>query len=192
MSRIDELLKNEKVEWKKLGDLLDYEQPAKYIVKSTNYDDKYDTPVLTAGQTFILGFTDEKENLYIADKDNPVIIFDDFTAGNHWVDFNFKIKSSAIKMLKPKDGVNLRYCYHYIQTITVDTTEHKRLWISKFSQIEIPIPLKKETQEKIVKTLDKFTNYVTELQAELQAEIHGIEEMCPLYCLQISPLSNRG
>ena len=72
-------------------------------------------------------------------------------------------------MLKPKDGVNLRYCYHYIQTITVDTTEHKRLWISKFSQIEIPIPLKKETQEKIVKTLDKFTNYVTELQAELQA-----------------------
>ena len=167
MSKIEELLKNEKVEWKKLECLLDYEQPSKYIVKSTEYADEYDTPVLTAGQTFILGYTNEKDNIYVANKNNPVIIFDDFTAGNHWVDFNFKVKSSAMKMLKPKEGVNLRYCYHFIQTIKVDTTEHKRLWISKYSQIQIPIP-SIETQEKIVETLDKFTNYVTELQAELQ------------------------
>ena len=32
-----------------LEDLLDYIQPIKYIVKSTEYDDKYKTPVLTAG-----------------------------------------------------------------------------------------------------------------------------------------------
>lgn len=174
MSKIDELLKNEKVEWIKLESLLDYEQPSKYIVKSTDYDDRYKTPVLTAGQTFILGFTKEEENIYKADENNPVIIFDDFTAGNHWVDFDFKVKSSAMKILKPKEGVNLRYCYHYIQTISIDTTEHKRLWISKFSQIEIPIP-SIETQEKIVKTLDKFTNYVTELQAELQARTKQYE-----------------
>ena len=83
MSKIDELLKNEKVEWRKLGTLLDYEQPSKYIVESTEYDDRYATPVLTAGQTFILGFTNEVENIYKADKNNPVIIFDDFTSENH-------------------------------------------------------------------------------------------------------------
>ncbi|WP_455099423.1 restriction endonuclease subunit S [Peptostreptococcus stomatis] len=175
MSKIDELLKNEKIEWRKLGSLLDYEQPSKYIVKSTEYDDRYKTPVLTAGQTFILGFTNEVENIYKADENNPVIIFDDFTAGNHWVDFDFKVKSSAMKMLKPKEGVNLRYCYHYIQTISIDTTEHKRLWISKFSQIEIPIPSDIKIQEKIAKTLDKFTNCVTELQAELQARTKQYE-----------------
>lgn len=168
MSKIDELLKNEKVEWRKLETLLDYEQPSKYIVKSTKYNDDYDIPVLTAGRTFILGYTHEKENIYEADKNNPVIIFDDFTAGNHWVDFNFKVKSSAMKILKAKEGVNLRYCYHYIKTIRIDTTEHKRLWISHYSQIKIPIP-SIEIQEKIVKILDKFTNCVTELQAELQA-----------------------
>jgi type-1 restriction enzyme ecoR124II specificity protein len=174
MSKIAELLKNEKVEWKKLECLLDYEQPSKYIVNSTEYDDGYDTPVLTAGQTFILGFTNEKDNIYEADKNNPVIIFDDFTAGNHWVDFDFKVKSSAMKMLRAKDGVNLRYCYHFIQTIKVDTTEHKRLWISKYSQIEIPVP-SIEVQEEIVEVLDKFTNYVTELQAELQARTKQYE-----------------
>ena len=172
MSKIDELLKNEKVEWKRLETLLDYEQSSKYIVKSTEYDDSYETPVLTAGQTFVLGFTNEVENIYKADKNNPVIIFDDFTAGNHWVDFDFKVKSSAMKMLKPKKGVNLRYCYYYIQTINIDTTEHKRLWISKFSQLEIPIPSLK-TQEKIVKILDEFTDCIIGLKAELHSELQA-------------------
>ncbi len=167
MSKIDEMLKNEKVEWRKLGEVIGYEQPNKYIVKTTAYNEKYTIPVLTAGQTFILGFTNEKDGIYKADTKNPVIIFDDFTAGNHWVDFDFKVKSSAMKMLKSKGNIDLRYCYHYMQTIKLDTTEHKRLWISKYSLIEIPIP-SIETQEKIVEILDKFTKYVTELQAELQ------------------------
>lgn len=51
----------EKVEWKTLGEVLGYEQPGKYIVDSVVYNDSYKTPVLTAGQTFILGYTDEEE-----------------------------------------------------------------------------------------------------------------------------------
>ena len=169
MTNILELLKNEKVEWKKLGEVIDYEQPTKYIVTNTNYNDDYDIPVLTAGQTFILGYTNEKEGIYKATINEPVIIFDDFTTSNHWVDFSFKIKSSAMKILKPKQGIiTFRYCYHYMKTINIDITEHKRMWISKLSNIEIPIP-SLETQEKIVEILDKFTNYVTELQSELQS-----------------------
>ena len=47
--------------WKtyELGELLLYEQPTKYIVKSTEYDDSYATPVLTAGKSFVLGYTNE-------------------------------------------------------------------------------------------------------------------------------------
>ena len=169
MTNILELLKNEKVEWKKLGEVIDYKQPTKYIVTNTNYNDDYDIPVLTAGQTFILGYTNEKEGIYKATINEPVIIFDDFTTSNHWVDFSFKIKSSAMKILKPKQGIiTFRYCYHYMKTISIDITEHKRMWISKFSNIEIPIP-SLEIQEKIVEILDKFTNYVMELQSELQS-----------------------
>lgn len=169
MTKFDELLKTEEVKWVKLADLIEYEQPTKYIVSSTDYNANYLIPVLTAGQTFILGYTDEVDGVYSASKENPVIIFDDFTTGNHWVDFEFKVKSSAMKILKPKNSeTNLRYCYHYIQTIDFDITEHRRVWISRFSQIEIPIP-SRETQQKIVDILDKFTETVTELQAELQA-----------------------
>ena len=171
MNKIEEMLKNEKVEWRKLGELIDYEQPTKYIVNETDYSNEYEIPVLTAGQTFILGYTNEKENTYKASNEFPVIIFDDFTTSNHWVDFEFKIKSSAMKILKPKNSlITFRYCYYFIKTLNIDITDHKRMWISKISNIEIPIPSIK-TQEKIVKILDKFTKYATELETELEKRI---------------------
>jgi type I restriction enzyme S subunit len=92
------------VVFKELGEILDYEQPGRYIVDSTKYNGNFKTPVLTAGQSFILGYTDETTGIYKASEDNPVIIFDDFTTSFHWVNFDFKVKSSAMKMLRPKQG----------------------------------------------------------------------------------------
>ena len=85
-------------EWKEytLGELLQYEQPTAYIVKSTDYNDNYKTPVLTAGKTFILGYTNERQGVY---DELPVIIFDDFTTASQYVNFKFKVKSSAMKIL---------------------------------------------------------------------------------------------
>ena len=77
MSKIDDMIKKlcpKGVENKKLGDLLNYEQPTPYIVHKEDYEDSYETPVLTAGQTFILGYTNEKDNIYPASDDDPVII----------------------------------------------------------------------------------------------------------------------
>ena len=72
------------VEWKELGSLLDFEQPTPYLVNSTEYDDSYDVPVLTAGQSLLLGYTNETIGIYRASKDNPCIIFDDFTTSFHY------------------------------------------------------------------------------------------------------------
>lgn len=47
------------------AELLDYEQPSKYIVASTEYSqDKNQTPVLTANKSLILGYTDENFGIY--------------------------------------------------------------------------------------------------------------------------------
>ena len=155
------------VEFVKLGDCLDYEQPTKYIVKSKEYKDT-GLPVLTAGQTFILGYTDEENGVFHASEENPVIIFDDFTTSFHWVDFDFKIKSSAMKMLRVKDGVDVsfRFIYYAMKCIKYQTLEHSRQWISKYSQLEIPCP-PLEVQTEIVRILDKFTQLEAELEAEL-------------------------
>ena len=165
-----EEIQNCSVEWKELGEVIEYEQPTKYIVSSKAYDNSDEIPVLTAGQSFILGYTNEKDGIYQASKSNPVIIFDDFTTSKQWVDFKFKVKSSAMKMLTIKDEfeneVLLRYVWHYLGTITYKPDQHGRQWIGTYSKFLIPI-LPLEIQEKIVQTLDKFTDYVTELTSEL-------------------------
>lgn len=158
------------VEYKRLGELINYEQPTKFIVKSTEYNDSYTIPVLTAGDSFILGYTNENEGIYEATKENPVIIFDDFTTSMHWVDFRFKVKSSAMKMLTPKEGVSFRYLYYAMKSIKYSPKEHARQWISNYSNLTIPIP-PIPVQEEIVRILDAFTNSHTELQKQLQTEL---------------------
>ena len=126
--------------WKsyELGELLDYEQPTPYIVESTDYDDKYDTPVLTAGKSFILGYTNEQTGVY--DK-LPVIIFDDFTTASRYVNFPFKVKSSAMKILTANTDIVLpKFIYYRMQIIQFDHSTHKRYWIQQYSKIKVAIP----------------------------------------------------
>ena len=158
------------VEYRPLGELLAYEQPTKYLVSSKDYDESYPTPVLTAGKTFILGYTNETEGIYPASEEEPVIIFDDFTTAFKWVEFPFKAKSSAMKMLTLKSGTNslFKYVYYAMQCIVYNSSDHARQWISKYSNIEVPVP-PLEVQEAIVEILDKFTNLEAELEAELEA-----------------------
>ncbi|GAA9502185.1 restriction endonuclease subunit S [Helicobacter pylori] len=170
------------VEFRKLGEVLEYDQPNKYCVTSKEFDKSYPTPVLTAGKTFILGYTNEKDNIYQASKSSPVIIFDDFTTATQWVDFPFKVKSSAMKILLPKDPtINIRFIFFYMQTIPYNISgEHTRQWISRYSQITIPIP-PLEIQQEIVKILDQFLALTTDLLAGIPAEIEARKKQYEYY-----------
>lgn len=135
---------------KKIKDLLDYERPDKYIVKSAVYSDKNRIPVLTANKSFILGYTDEDFGIY---KNVPVIIFDDFTTDSKFVDFPFKIKSSAIKILKAKNkDVNLRFVFEKMKSINFPVGNHKRYYISQYQEQEVATPPISE-QKKIAKII---------------------------------------
>lgn len=156
---------------KKLGSLLDYEQPTNYLVKSDSYDDSYLTPVLTAGKSFLLGYTNETEGIYKADNNNGVIIFDDFTTSSHFVDFDFKVKSSAMKFLRTnQSNFNLYFLYNLLTSINYSPESHERHWISIFSEFEVLVPTKKE-QEKIAqlfKNLDKQISTEEEKLSKLE------------------------
>lgn len=173
MSKIEEMIKRlcpNGVERVRLDSLLDYEQPTRYIVNSTEYDSKYSIPVLTAGQSFILGYTNEEDGIYKASPQNPTIIFDDFTTGFHWVDFDFKVKSSAMKMLKLKESKkknDFRYIYMAMKTIDYIPTNHTRHWISIYGKFEIPLP-PPTIQREIVSVLDSFTTLINKMKQEVE------------------------
>lgn len=156
----------------KLGDLLDYTQPTNYIVESTEYSNSYKTPVLTAGKSFIKGYTNETVGIF---NDLPVIIFDDFTTANKFVNFPFKVKSSAMKILKPKNTFsNIKFAFYYMQTLNVCTDTHKRYWISVYSKFNIPLPPISEQQaivskiEELLSELDNGKQHLLTAQKQLK------------------------
>ena len=142
-----------------MNDVVFYEQPSKYIVESTEYDDKYTTPVLTPGKSFILGYTKETKGVFT---NIPTIIFDDFTTESKYVDFVFKVKSSAMKILNCSNLINIKFIYYLLQVINIDTTTHKRHWLSNYEYMIIPIPCKK-IQDKIVNRLESLFDRVNEI-----------------------------
>ena len=135
----------------KLEDITNYEQPTAYIVDSTDYDDNYPIPVLTAGKSFIIGYTNETDGIY---SNLPCIIFDDFTTDSKLVNFPFKVKSSAMKILQVRTGLEIDYVSMFMSVTRLIGDTHKRYWISEYSKLEIPIPPLAE-QKRIVDAVRK-------------------------------------
>lgn len=194
---LEKLLDGVEVDWLPLGELTRYEQPTKYLVAAKNYNDEFETPVLTAGKTFILGYTDEIDGIYKG-SESPVIIFDDFTTANKWVDFDFKVKSSAMKMITSSDEqkVVLKYIFYWLNTVPSEFVDgdHKRQWIGNYTSKKVPIPCsddpKKslEIQTKIVRILDAFTELTDELTDELTAR----KKQYNYYCNQLLSFDEEG
>ena len=148
-----------------IADVLSYEQPTKYIVSDTEYSDNKDlTPVLTANKAFILGYTEEAEGIY--DK-GPCIILDDFTLDSKIVDFPFKVKSSAIKILSAKTTVRLRYIYEYLKFLDLNTGEHKRHYIAEIKPMMIELP-EEDAIQSISYLFDRMDHRRKGLEKDLQ------------------------
>ena len=149
-----------------LGQLLMYEQPTAYIVQSTDYSDNYDIPVLTAGKSFILGHTNETDGVF--DR-LPVIIFDDFTTATQYVNFKFKVKSSAMKILNINTELVLpKYIFYRIQIIQFDHSTHKRYWIQEYSKLKVAIPPIEEQQ--------RIVTRIEELFSELDSAVETLQK----------------
>lgn len=152
---------------KRLGDVLDYERPDNYIVKSTSYANDRKTPVLTANKSFVLGYTDEDFGIY---ENLPCVIFDDFTTDSKFVDFSFKVKSSAIKILKSKDeNVDLKFVHERMKLIKFPLGNHKRYYISQYQDLEILIPESKTEQQKIAEILGAVDEDIAKTQGVIEA-----------------------
>lgn len=154
--RFSEYVNSERWIITELNKLLNYERPDLYIVDSDNYRSE-GIPVLTANKSFILGYTDEKNNIY---SHVPVIIFDDFTTEKKYVDFSFKVKSSAIKILKPKGNNILKFVFELMNTINFKVKEHKRYYISTYQKLSVFVPNDVGEQQKIADCLSSVDDLI--------------------------------
>lgn len=132
-------------------------------MQSTDYNSQYRTPVLTAGKSFIIGYTNEEKGIC---SNLPVIIFDDFTTDSRYVDFPFKVKSSAMKILHVKKEINIQYVCYYMSITRLIGDTHKRYWISEYSKLPILIPPLEE-QNRIINKVNIIYKLLDSISTEL-------------------------
>ena len=156
-----------------ISDVLSYEQPQPYIVKDTEYTAE-GIPVLTANKAFVLGYTSETDGIY--DK-GDCIIFDDFTLDCKYVDFPFKVKSSAIKILTAKNKELLRYTFEFLKYLDLSTEEHKRHYIAETQNQEFILPT-----EQIVKTI---AHIFSTLSVRMETAVKQRNGECKINCVRL-------
>ena len=177
MSKIDELLKGEKVEWKKLGEVCNIKR-GRVISKIYLEEHKGEFPVYSS-QTRNNG---EIGSISTYDFDGEFASWttDGAYAGTVFYRNGKFSVTNICGLIEPKDNKKLlvKFIVYWLQ---IEAKKHvkggsgnPKLMSNVVERIKIPIP-SIETQEKIVKTLDKFTNYVTELQAELESRTKQYE-----------------
>ena len=204
MSKIDEMLKNEKVEWKRLGEkdvcisITTGLNPRKNFKLNDSSNGELTSWYITTkdySSNEVIEFIDgktaritEKARKLINKRSklqiNDILFSAVGTVGKiAFVEVepnNFDVNESTFVLKPNKKNIVPKYLVYYLRSDFIQNEVKKSLKGStlagirknKLEELVIPIP-SIETQEKIVKTLDKFTNYVTELQVELQVELQA-------------------
>ena len=168
-----------------LSQLFDYERPDKYIVSSENYAANGNIPVLTANQSFILGYTDDADGIY---QKGEVIVFDDFTCDIKYANFPFKVKSSAIKLLTAHENMPIYFGYSLLRHINYKPMGHARHWISVLQSYMTSIPSLSEQQKisDFLRLIDQRIAYQTKYIETLKKYKRGAvkkllsPKSCPL------------
>ena len=130
------------------------------MVKDDHYEET-GIPVLTANKAFILGYKNESG----AYDKGKCIIFDDFTLDCKYVDFIYKINSSAIKILTANKGYNLKFAYYLLSSSNILMQGHARHYISIVQPFEAKVP-NIEEQTKIDKMITNIDQLITLHQRE--------------------------
>ena len=169
MTNILELLKNEKVEWKKLEEVANI-QRGRVISKKYLQEHRGEFPVYSS-QTKNDGIIGEIDT-YDFDGEYITWTTDGAYAGTVFYRLGKFSITNICGLIKPKDELLIKYLYYWLQIeakkYVTSGSGNPKLMSNVAAKIPIPIP-SLEIQEKIVEILDKFTNYVTELQSELQS-----------------------
>lgn len=140
---------------KTVADIIEV-QPRRYKFKTNEYREAGLIPIIDQGTDFIAGFTDALDKRY--EGPLPIVIFGDHTCCLKYIDFPFAVGADGTQLLRPVDGVDVRYLYYALQTAGIAQFGYQRHFkLLKECKIAIP-PL--ETQRRIAAILGAYDDLI--------------------------------
>ena len=187
MKFMEKLLVGEKVEWKTLGEVANcFSGGTPKTSNSSFYDGEIpwirsgeiNFNVIKKSERNITKEGLEKSSAKMIRKNSVVLAMTGATVGKSAViEFDTSSNQSVAAIETNNEIINYKYLYYFLAR---EYSNLKKLGqgtltslnLSIIKNIKVPIP-SIETQEKIVKILDSYTKYITELQEKLKIELQA-------------------
>ena len=187
MNFIDELLKDEKVEWKKLGEIANCFSGGTPKTSNNNFYDgeipwirsgEINFNVIKKSERNITKEGLEKSSAKMIKKNSVVLAMTGATVGRTAVVEIETSSNQSVAAIETNNRIiNYKYLFYFLAK---EYNNLKKLGqgaltslnLSIIKNIKIPLP-SLETQGKIVKILDGYTEYITELQEKLKIELQA-------------------
>lgn len=132
-------------------------------LKSKDYFDEGEFPVIDQGDSFISGYINDEELLYQGEL--PVVIFGDHTRVVKYIDFQFATGADGTKVLKPLDVFDSMFYFYYLKSLKIPSLGYSRHF-KILKAVKIPLPPLAE-QQRIVAKLDDLFGHLDSLKTRL-------------------------
>ncbi|MBS9783798.1 restriction endonuclease subunit S [Candidatus Gracilibacteria bacterium] len=158
---------------KKLSEILDKTRFSIGKIKTKEYLEKGEFPIIDQGKNLIGGYSDQ-ENLVYNGK-LPVLVYGDHTNIVKYIDFPFIGGADGIKVLPFKEDINVRFAYYLLENFKPETQGYRRHY-SFFKEINLPLPPLK-TQKLITQKLDQSFEKIDKSIKNLENNLKNLEEL---------------
>ncbi len=135
-------------------------------------------PIVSQEKDFINGYWDNEEDLFKVDK--PIVIFGDHTQVIKFIDFDFVLGADGVKILKPKDKIDSKYFYYFLQNVDLGRLGYARHY-RLLKEINIAYPKSLPEQQRIVSILDKVFAAIARAKANAEQNLKNAKELFESY-----------
>ncbi|NLE06276.1 MAG: hypothetical protein GX638_15935, partial [Crenarchaeota archaeon] len=135
-------------------------------------------PIVSQENDFINGYWDNEEDLFKVDK--PVVIFGDHTQVIKFIDFDFVLGADGVKILKPKDKIDSKYFYYFLQNVDLGSLGYARHY-RLLKEINIAYPKSLPEQQRIVSILDEAFAAIAKAKANAEQNLKNAKELFESY-----------
>jgi type I restriction enzyme S subunit len=145
-------------------------------------------PIISQEQNFINGYWDNSDDLFKVKK--PIIIFGDHTQVLKYVDFDFVLGADGVKILQPKNNIDPRFFFYFLQNINLGSLGYARHY-RLLKEIEVFYPKSLPEQQRIVAILDDAFTKIGKAKANAEQNLKNAKELFESYLQGVFDPSTR-
>lgn len=157
-------------------------------IQRSDYLDAGTFPIVSQESDLINGYWNDDCDVFEVKK--PVIIFGDHTRAVKYVDFSFVLGADGAKIIKPKEFIDSKFFYYFLQANPIEGKGYSRHY-RYLKDLKLAVP-SLAAQQKVVTKLDAIFTEIDKATAVAEANAKNAEALFQSYLTEVFERGGEG